>query len=93
MMASTSRLLARETTLTSCALFFSFSVMGLIIDFVVLQCATETGVPLHRVPALASSPKVTWHPSNYVIAYCGQTKPREGGPAPVAVISLFGPGL
>ncbi|KAH9988415.1 WD40-repeat-containing domain protein [Russula vinacea] len=56
-------------------------------------CATETGVPLHRVPALASSPKVTWHPSNYVIAYCGQTKPREGGPAPVAVISLFGPGL
>ncbi|KAH9036036.1 WD40-repeat-containing domain protein [Lactarius deliciosus] len=56
-------------------------------------CATETGVPLHRVPALASSPKVTWHPSNYVIAYCGQTKLREGGPAPVAVISLFGPGL
>jgi THO complex subunit 3 len=63
------------------------------IGFLVLQCATETGVPLHRVPALASSPKVTWHPSNYVIAYCGQTKPREGGPAPVAVISLFGPGL
>jgi THO complex subunit 3 len=50
-------------------------------------------MPMHRVPALASSPKVTWHPSNYVIAYCGQTKPREGGPAPVAVISLFGPGF
>ena len=57
------------------------------------QCATETGLPMHRVPALASSPKVTWHPSNYVIAYCGQTKLREGGPAPVAVISLFGPGF
>lgn len=53
-------------------------------------CATETGVPLHRVPALAPSPTVTWHPSKYVIAYCGQTKIREGGPPPVAVISMFG---
>ncbi|ETW83683.1 hypothetical protein HETIRDRAFT_155124 [Heterobasidion irregulare TC 32-1] len=56
-------------------------------------CATETSAPLHRVPALASSPTVTWHPSKYVIAYCGQTKQREGGPLPVAVISLFGPGM
>lgn len=54
------------------------------------KCATETGVPLHRVPALAPSPTVTWHPSKYVIAYCGQTKIREGGPPPVAVISMFG---
>ncbi|CAA7260119.1 unnamed protein product [Cyclocybe aegerita] len=53
-------------------------------------CATETGMPMHRVPALAPSPTVTWHPSKYVIAYCGQTKAREGGPAPVAVISMFG---
>ncbi|KAF9006645.1 WD40-repeat-containing domain protein [Cyathus striatus] len=53
-------------------------------------CATETGVPLHRVPALGPSPTVTWHPSKYVIAYCGQTKIREGGPPPVAVISMFG---
>jgi len=47
-------------------------------------------VPLHRVPALAPSPTVSWHPSKYVIAYCGQTKIREGGPPPVAVISMFG---
>ncbi|KAG5648814.1 hypothetical protein DXG03_000163 [Asterophora parasitica] len=53
-------------------------------------CATETGVPLHRVPALAPSPTVSWHPSKYVIAYCGQTKIREGGPPPVGVISMFG---
>ncbi|KAL0950255.1 hypothetical protein HGRIS_010238 [Hohenbuehelia grisea] len=53
-------------------------------------CATETGVPLHRVPALASSPTVTWHPSRYVMAYCGQIKPREGGPPPVGVVSMFG---
>ncbi|KAG6854360.1 hypothetical protein C0991_007865 [Blastosporella zonata] len=53
-------------------------------------CATETGVPLHRVPALASSPTVSWHPSKYVIAYCGQTKIREGGPPPVGLISMFG---
>ncbi|KAF8165606.1 WD40-repeat-containing domain protein [Crassisporium funariophilum] len=53
-------------------------------------CATETGAPLHRVPALAPSPTVTWHPSKYVVAYCGQTKIREGGPPPVAVISMFG---
>ncbi|THH19905.1 hypothetical protein EW146_g1344 [Bondarzewia mesenterica] len=56
-------------------------------------CSTETSIPLHRVPALAPSPTVTWHPSKYVIAYCGQTKLREGGPPPVAVISLFGPGM
>ncbi|KDR84028.1 hypothetical protein GALMADRAFT_236618 [Galerina marginata CBS 339.88] len=48
-------------------------------------CATETGAPLHRVPALASSPTVSWHPSKYVIAYCGQTKDKN-----LAVISLFG---
>lgn len=54
------------------------------------QCATETGVPLHRVPALAPSPTVTWHPSKYVVAYCGQTKIKEGGPPPVAVVSMFG---
>ena len=91
MTASTSRLRAQETTSILCVLVF-FSLL-MLLSLSGLQCATETGVPLHRVPALASSPKVTWHPSNYVIAYCGQTKPREGGPAPVAVISLFGPGL
>ncbi|KAG6850912.1 hypothetical protein H0H93_006738 [Arthromyces matolae] len=53
-------------------------------------CATETGVPLHRVPTLAPSPTVSWHPSKYVIAYCGQTKLREAGPPPVGVISMFG---
>ncbi|KAF9057887.1 WD40-repeat-containing domain protein [Panaeolus papilionaceus] len=53
-------------------------------------CATETGAPLHRVPALAPSPTVTWHPSRYVIAYCGQIKAREGGPPAVGLVSLFG---
>ncbi|KAH9482501.1 THO complex subunit 3 [Psilocybe cubensis] len=54
-------------------------------------CATETGAPLHRVPALAPSPTVSWHPSKYVIAYCGQTKAKENPTvAPVAVISMFG---
>lgn len=46
-------------------------------------------MPLHRVPTLGPSPTVTWHPAKYVIAYCGQYG-REGGPAPVAVISMFG---
>ncbi|KAJ7167607.1 WD40-repeat-containing domain protein [Mycena filopes] len=53
-------------------------------------CATETGAPLHRVPALAPAPTVAWHPSKYAIAYCGQTRQREGAPPPIAVVSLFG---
>jgi len=52
-------------------------------------CATETGIPLHRVPALAPSPTVAWHPSKYLIAYCGQTKVREGSPSN-ATVSTFG---
>jgi len=55
-------------------------------------CATETGVPLHRVPSLGPASTVQWHPSRHVIAYCGQSKQREGGPAPAAWISLFGVG-
>lgn len=66
--------------------YLAIANAGMYIDI----CATETGVPLHRVPALAPSPTVSWHPSKYVIAYCGQTKSREGGPPPVAVISMFG---
>ncbi|KAF9464836.1 WD40-repeat-containing domain protein [Collybia nuda] len=66
--------------------YLAIANAGTYIDI----CATETGVPLHRVPALAPSPTVTWHPSKYVIAYCGQTKIREGGPPPVAVVSMFG---
>ncbi|KAH9947177.1 WD40 repeat-like protein [Amylocystis lapponica] len=69
--------------------FLAISNAGSYIDI----CATETGVPLHRVPALGPSPTVSWHPSRYVIAYCGQTKIREGGPPPSAWISLFGPGM
>jgi len=53
-------------------------------------CATETGVPLHRVPSSGSSSTVSWHPSRHVIAYCGQTKSREGGPMPAAFLSVFG---
>ncbi|KAJ7119486.1 WD40-repeat-containing domain protein [Mycena epipterygia] len=52
-------------------------------------CATETGAPLHRVPALAPAPTVAWHPSKYAIAYCGQTRQRDAA-LPVAVVSLFG---
>lgn len=66
--------------------FLAIANTGNYIDI----CATETGIPLHRVPALASSPTVVWHPSKYTIAYCGQIKPREGGPPPVGVISMFG---
>ncbi|TFK25966.1 WD40 repeat-like protein [Coprinopsis marcescibilis] len=66
--------------------YLAIANAGLYIDIV----ATETGVPMHRVPALAPSPTVAWHPSRYAIAYCGQTKTREGGPPPVAVISTFG---
>lgn len=55
-------------------------------------CATETGVPLHRVPALGPAQTVQWHPMRHVIAYCGRSKLREGGPAPNAWISLFGVG-
>ncbi|PFH51332.1 hypothetical protein AMATHDRAFT_3181 [Amanita thiersii Skay4041] len=83
-------------TITSCdinALSFSpdgeylaIANAGMYIDI----CVTETGMPLHRVPALAPSPTVSWHPSKYIIAYCGQTKMREGGPPPVGIISLFG---
>jgi len=69
--------------------FLAIANAGSYIDI----CATETGIPLHRVPALGPSPTVTWHPSKYVIAYCGQTKIREGGPPPAAWISLFGPGM
>jgi THO complex subunit 3 len=54
-----------------------------------MKCATETGIPLHRVPALGPSPTVAWHPGKYVMAYCGQFA-REGDPAPVAIISMFG---
>ncbi|KAJ3719515.1 WD40-repeat-containing domain protein [Lentinula raphanica] len=85
-------------TITSCdhsihALSFSFdgeyialASGGTYIDI----CATETGMPLHRVPSLVAASTVSWHPSKHLFAYCGQTKAREGGPPPVAVVSLFG---
>ncbi|KAI1796143.1 WD40 repeat-like protein [Ganoderma leucocontextum] len=69
--------------------FIAIANAGSYIDI----CATETGMPLHRVPALGPAPTVAWHPSKHVIAYCGQTKIREGGPPPYAWISLFGPGM
>lgn len=55
------------------------------------QCAVETGLPLHRINTLGPIPSVAWHPSKYVLAYCG-TQVREGGQQ-VAFVSLFGPGL
>ncbi|KAI0340896.1 WD40 repeat-like protein [Trametopsis cervina] len=68
--------------------FIAIANSGNYIDI----CATETGMPLHRVPSLGPAPVVQWHPSKHVIAYCGQSKLREGGPPPSAWISLFGPG-
>ncbi|KAI0030893.1 WD40 repeat-like protein [Vararia minispora EC-137] len=88
-------------TITSCehqitALSFSYdgeflaiASSGSYIDI----CAPETGMPMHRVQALTSARTVSWHPSRHVIAYCGQTRHREGGPPPVALVSLFGPGV
>ncbi|KAJ8086981.1 hypothetical protein PM082_005806 [Marasmius tenuissimus] len=85
-------------TITSCdhaitAISFSYdgeytaiASAGPYIDI----CATETCTPLHRVPTLGPAPTVSWHPSKYIIAYCGQTKPRDGGPPPVSAVSLFG---
>ncbi|KAF9018213.1 WD40-repeat-containing domain protein [Rhodocollybia butyracea] len=85
-------------TITSCdhtinALSFSFDGEyiaiangGTYVDI----CATETGAPLHRIPSLVAASTVCWHPSKHLIAYCGQTKAREGGPPSVAVVSLFG---
>ena len=55
------------------------------------QCATETGVPLHRVPTPGPAPTVQWHPTKHLIAYCGQSKAYEEGPPPSAWISLWGP--
>ncbi|PPQ79523.1 hypothetical protein CVT25_003405 [Psilocybe cyanescens] len=67
--------------------YLAIANAGTYIDI----CATETGAPLHRVPALAPSPTVSWHPSKYAIAYCGQTKAKENPTvAPVAVVSIFG---
>uniref|UniRef100_A0A0W0FQB2 Uncharacterized protein n=1 Tax=Moniliophthora roreri TaxID=221103 RepID=A0A0W0FQB2_MONRR len=81
-------------TVTSCdhsvsALSFSFDgeylaigSQGSYIDI----CATETCAPLHRVPAFGPAPTVSWHPSKYIIAYCGASKMREGA-GPVSVVS------
>ncbi|KAF9266308.1 WD40 repeat-like protein [Marasmius fiardii PR-910] len=66
--------------------YLAIASAGSYIDI----CATETCVPLHRVPALGPAPSVSWHPSKYIVAYCGQTKPKESGPPPVSVVSLFG---
>ncbi|TFK55614.1 WD40 repeat-like protein [Heliocybe sulcata] len=66
--------------------FLAIASSGNYIDI----CATETGIPLHRVPTLAPSAAVAWHPWKHAIAYCGQTKAKEGGPPVAAVLSLFG---
>ncbi|KAG7097347.1 hypothetical protein E1B28_004702 [Marasmius oreades] len=66
--------------------YLAIASAGSYIDI----CGTETCAPLHRVPAVGPAPSVSWHPSKYIIAYCGQTKLREGGPPPVSVVSLFG---
>ncbi|EIN11000.1 WD40 repeat-like protein [Punctularia strigosozonata HHB-11173 SS5] len=69
--------------------YLAIASAGSYIDI----CATETGAPLHRVPALGASQTVSWHPSKYVIAYCGHAVGQEKGASPSAVIGLFGPGM
>ena len=54
------------------------------------KCAVETGVPIYRVPTAGPVSTVTWHPSKHLIAFCGQTKVREGTQTPTALVSLFG---
>lgn len=55
------------------------------------KCAAETGMPIHRVPTAGPVSTVTWHPSKHLIAFCGQTKVREGAQTPpTALVSLFG---
>ncbi|KXN92347.1 THO complex subunit 3 [Leucoagaricus sp. SymC.cos] len=65
--------------------FLAIASTGSYIDI----CAVETAAPLHRIPALTPSPTVSWHPSKYAVAYCGQIKAREGGPPPAAIISIL----
>ncbi|KAK7695381.1 hypothetical protein QCA50_000016 [Cerrena zonata] len=69
--------------------FIAIASTGSYIDI----CATETGLSLHRIPALGEGRTVQWHPSKHIIAYCGQTATRENGPPPAAWFSLFGPGM
>ncbi|THH12351.1 hypothetical protein EW145_g58 [Phellinidium pouzarii] len=67
--------------------YLAIASQGSYIDI----CAVETGRSLHRVPTIGPAPAVTWHPSKYVFAYCGQQN-REGTPQ-IAFLSLFGPGM
>lgn len=69
--------------------FIAIANSGAYIDI----CATETGMPMHRIPAPGPAQAVSWHPSQPLVAYCGQTKSKEGGPAPLAYVSVFGPGI
>ena len=55
------------------------------------KCAVETGLRLHRIQSIGPSPTVTWHPSKYILAYCGQ-QIREGAPH-IAYLSVYGPGI
>ncbi|KAL5508132.1 hypothetical protein ACEPAH_5750 [Sanghuangporus vaninii] len=54
-------------------------------------CAVETALPLHRINTMGHTSCVAWHPSKYVLAYCGQQN-REGAPQ-IAFLSLYGPGI
>ncbi|PAV21167.1 WD40 domain containing protein [Pyrrhoderma noxium] len=56
-------------------------------------CAVETGLPLHRVPTHGPVPTVTWHPSKYILAYCGEKPSITPNTTSTAYISLFGPGM
>lgn len=67
--------------------YLAVSNTGTYIDI----CAVETGMPIHRVATSGPVSTVTWHPSKHLIAFCGQTKVREGTQAPPsALVSLFG---
>ncbi|KAJ7579099.1 WD40-repeat-containing domain protein [Mycena floridula] len=65
--------------------YIAIASSGSYIDI----CATETGVPLHRIATSGPSSTVSWHPGRNAIAYCGQTK-SQGGPVPAAFVGVFG---
>ena len=72
----------------SISFYFSWGWFRAIIILLV-QCATETGVPLHQVPTLSQLANLKGNMASLKLCDCILCK---GGPAPVAMINLFGLG-
>ncbi|KIY71532.1 WD40 repeat-like protein [Cylindrobasidium torrendii FP15055 ss-10] len=67
--------------------FIAIGSKGNYVDIV----GTETAALVHRIPSSAPALSVAWHPSRYVLAYCG-VKAKDGAPASANVpsMSMFG---